>query len=171
MEYRTVNRPNIHNKKANTFQPLFYLSSRTILVYPTVYIPKLYLKWYAIFKSGIPRKNGFDSYGSSVIVDNSANDNICSEEDMFTDKIDPIIYNLVAAIGGKYIIPKGIVTVIWYWTDDEGQLHTNKLNTVLYFTYSSVNILSETTLSKSMKDDDYMDTNKILYLYLGFWGV
>ena len=45
-EYRTVNRPNIHNKKANSFQPLFYLFHRTILVYPTVYIPKPYLNWY-----------------------------------------------------------------------------------------------------------------------------
>ena len=40
-----------------------------------------------IFKSGIPPKNGFDSYRLSVIVDNSANDCIFSEEDMFTDKI------------------------------------------------------------------------------------
>ena len=29
----------------------------------------------------------FDSDGSSVIVDKSANDHICSEEDMFTDNI------------------------------------------------------------------------------------
>ena len=71
---------------------------------------------HAIFKSGIPRKNGSESYGSSVIVDNSANDNICSEEYMFTDKIDPIIYNGVSTIGGKYLITKKIFTVIWYWT-------------------------------------------------------
>ena len=46
---------------------------------------------------------GFDSNGSTVIVDNSENDHICSEEDMFTDKIDPIIYNGVATIGeNKY---------------------------------------------------------------------
>ena len=50
---------------------------------------------------------------------------------MFTDKIDPIIFNGMETIGGKYIIPKGIVTVIWYWTDYEGKIYTNKLNNLL----------------------------------------
>ena len=77
------------------------------------------------------QKNGFDYYGSSVIVGNYANDNICSEEDMFTDNIEPIISNGVVTIGEKYIIPKGIVTVSWYWIGDVGQLNTNILNTVL----------------------------------------
>ena len=60
----------------------------------------------------------FDSSGSSLIVDNSSNAHIFSEEDMFTDKIEPIIYNGVETIGGDNIIPKGIVTVNWSWTDD-----------------------------------------------------
>ena len=55
---------------------------------------------------------------------------------------------------GKYIIPKGIGTVRWSWTDDEGQLHTNKLNYVLYFPDTPVNIPSKTALSESMKDDE-----------------
>ena len=50
---------------------------------------------------------------------------------MFTDKIEPIISNGVVTIGGKYLITKEIGTVIWSWTDDEGQLHKNKLNNVL----------------------------------------
>ena len=54
----------------------------------------------------------FDSNGSSVIVDKSANAHICPEEDMFTEKIEPIIFYGVATIGGKYLIPKGIDTVI-----------------------------------------------------------
>ena len=41
---------------------------------------------HTLFKSVILRKIGFDSYGSSFIFDNSANDHILSEEDMFTDK-------------------------------------------------------------------------------------
>ena len=65
-----------------------------------------------LISTGISRKNGFDSYGSSVIVDNYANDNIFSEEDMFTDKIDPIISNGVSTIGRDDIIPKFICTVI-----------------------------------------------------------
>ena len=52
---------------------------------------------------------------------------------MFTDKIEPIIYDGVANIGGKDIIPKGIGTFNWSWTDNEGKLHTNKLNNVLLF--------------------------------------
>ena len=61
---------------------------------------------------------GFESDGSSVIVDKSENYQILPEKDMFTDKIEPIIYNGVANIGGKDIITKGIGPVIWYWTDD-----------------------------------------------------
>ena len=112
----------------------------------------------------------FYYYGSSVIFHNSANDNICSVEDMSADKIEPIIYNGVETIGGKYLIPKGIVTVIWSWTDDEGQLHTNKLDNVLYFPDSSVNILSENSLAESMKDDDvtWLLPKRKYYIYN--WG-
>ena len=92
--------------------------------------------------------------GSSVTVANSANDNICSEGDMFTDKIDPTIYNGVETIGGKYLIPRGIFTVSWSWNYDEGKLHKKKLNDILYFPDQSDNILSETALSEYMKDDD-----------------
>ena len=36
-----------------------------------------------------------------------------------------------ATISETYLIPKGIGTVIWSWNDDEGQLYTKKLNTVI----------------------------------------
>ena len=52
---------------------------------------------------------------------------------MFTDKIDPIIFNGVETKGVKDMIPECIGTVSWYWTNEKGQLHTNKLNNVLYF--------------------------------------
>ena len=70
----------------------------------------------------------FDYYGLSVIFNNYANYHIFSEEDMFTDNIEPIIYNGVATIGVKDII---IGTFIWYWNDDEGRLQTNKLKKLL----------------------------------------
>ena len=50
---------------------------------------------------------------------------------MFTNKINPIISNVVVTICRKYLISKLIDTVIWSWTDDEGQLYTKKLNHVL----------------------------------------
>ena len=53
---------------------------------------------------------------------------------MFTDKIEPIISNGVATIGGNDLIQKGIDTAIWSWNYDEGQRHKQKLNHVLYFT-------------------------------------
>ena len=84
-----------------------------------------------------------DSDGSSVIVDNSANDHIFSEEDMFPDKIEHKISNGLATIGGKDILSKVIGTGRFFWTYDEGKLHRNKFNNVLYFTVSPVNILSE----------------------------
>ena len=52
----------------------------------------------------------FDSDGSSVIVYKYANAHIFSEEEIFTDKIETIIYNGVANIAGKYLIPKVIGT-------------------------------------------------------------
>ena len=70
---------------------------------------------------------------------------------MLTDKIEPIISNGVENIGGYDLIPKGIGTVRWSWTDDEGKPNTNKLNNLPYFTYPPVNILSETALTESMK--------------------
>ena len=90
---------------------------------------------------------------------------------MFNDKIDSIISNGVATIGGKYIIPKVVFTVSWYWTDDEGQMHTKDFNNIIYFTDSSVNILSETTLDESMKDydDGTWLLTKIKY-YIYTWG-
>ena len=51
---------------------------------------------------------GFDSDVSSVIVYNSENSHIFLKEDMFTDKIEPIIFNGVANIGENDIISKGI---------------------------------------------------------------
>ena len=96
----------------------------------------------------------FYSDGSSVIIDHSGNSHICSEEDIFTYKIETIISNEVATICGKDLIPKGISTVSWYWTDDEGKLHTSKLNNVLYFPNSPVKILSATSLAEYTKDDE-----------------
>ena len=77
-------------------------------------------------------------------------------------------------IGGKYIITKGIVTVICSWTDYEGQLHTNKLNTVLNLPDSSVNILSDTILAESMNYDDgtWVLTKRKYHIYTwGFLGL
>ena len=73
---------------------------------------------------------------------------------MFTDKIEPIIYNVLETIGVQGIITKGIGTVSWYWTDYEGHLHTKKLNNVIYFPDSPFNILNATALAESMKDDE-----------------
>ena len=74
---------------------------------------------------------GFDYDGPSFIVDNSENAHTCSQQEIFTDKIHPIISNGVATIFGKDIIPQGIGTVSWSCTDDEGLLHTKKFNILL----------------------------------------
>ena len=65
---------------------------------------------------------------------------------MITDKIEPIIPNVVETIGGIYLIPKGIGTISLSCTDDKVKLNTNKFNNVLYFPYSPFNILSATEL-------------------------
>ena len=50
---------------------------------------------------------------------------------MFTDMINPIVYIEVVAIGGKDLIPNGFGTVRWFFTDDFGQLHTNKFKILI----------------------------------------
>ena len=87
---------------------------------------------------------------------------------MFTDKIDPIISNGVETIGENDIIPIGIVTVSWSWTDNEVKLHTKKLNNILYFTESPVYIRSAPALAKSIKDDEgtWVFNKNTLYFYL-----
>ena len=95
---------------------------------------------------------GSESDRSTVIVDNCANAHICSEYDIFDYNIEPIISSGVSTIGVKDIISKGIVIVSWSWPDDEGLLHTNKFNNVLYFPESPINIISTTSLDESMKD-------------------
>ena len=52
---------------------------------------------------------------SSVIAHNSKNAHIFLEEDMFTDKIEPIVSNGVATIAGNDLNQRGIETVIWSW--------------------------------------------------------
>ena len=74
---------------------------------------------------------GFDSEGSSVIVEKYANAHIGSEEYMVIDKIRNTITNGVETIGGKYLIQKGVGMFSWYWTDGEVKLHTKKFNIVL----------------------------------------
>ena len=66
---------------------------------------------------------------------------------MFYYKIDPIIDNGVATIGLKDLIPKWIGAVSWSCNDDEGQMHTNKFDNILYILDSPVNILSATALT------------------------
>ena len=73
---------------------------------------------------------------------------------MFTDNIDPITSNVVATICIKDLITKGVGTVSWSWTYDEVQLHTKKLNNLLYFMVSPVNIISANAMDGPMKDDE-----------------
>ena len=73
---------------------------------------------------------------------------------MFVENIEIIMYNVVVTVGEKYLIPKRIGTFSYSFNDDKGQLYTKKLNSVLYFTDSTVNILSETVLDESKKDDE-----------------
>ena len=86
---------------------------------------------HTIFKIGILRKIVFDSDGSTFIFDNYNNAHIFPEGEISTDNIYPIISNGVANIFGKYLIPKGIGTVICYWTDDEVKMNTKKIKNVL----------------------------------------
>ena len=68
---------------------------------------------------------------------------------------------------------KGIGTVRWSWTNDYGNLHSNKFKNVVYFTDSPINILSATVLAESRKEDKgtWVIKKEIFYFYLEFWEV
>ena len=66
----------------------------------------------------------------------------------------------MVTIGGKDLIPKVIGTYIWSCIDDDLKIYTRKFINVLYFTYSSVNILSATALTEST--NDYLVTRVLI---------
>ena len=53
-------------------------------------------------------------------------------------------------------------TVKWSWKDDDGKLHTHRLELALYFTESPANIISSTALADQYDDDDgtYIKTKR-----------
>ena len=57
---------------------------------------------------------------------------------MFIYNIYPVISNGVATIGGEYLNNKGIYTIRWSCSGDEGKIHKDKLKNVLNFPYSPV---------------------------------
>ena len=78
----------------------------------------------------------------------------------------------MATIGVTDVITKVIGAVSWSWTDGEGQLKANKLNNVLYFPDSPVNILSATALAESMKDDEgtWVVTKRNYFIFTPYFG-
>ena len=135
--YRKIEEP------GGRIQNKIYPSLRQEIILPKVTKNRPFLYWKTpndrichILSSRVDYSEhiGFDSDGSTVIVDNSENSHICSEEDMFNDNIDTTISNGVETTDGKYLIPKGIFKTSWSWNDNEGQLRTKKLNIVIYFT-------------------------------------
>ena len=73
---------------------------------------------------------------------------------MFVGKLHEVDIFWVATIGGTDFKPTGIGTVKWSWKDDEGKSHTHRLERVLYFPESAVNIISPNALA-----DHYDDKN------------
>ena len=52
------------------------------------------------------------------------------------------------------LFQKAIGAVRQSWNDYDGKLHTNKLNDLLLFLYSTVKIIIATVLSEYIKDDE-----------------
>ena len=96
----------------------------------------------------------FDTDGSTVICDNSANVHICHDKRMFISAIRRTDKHYVATIGRNRNVASGMGTVMWRWKDDGGKLHDVEVHDVLYFPASPVNILSVTSLASQFDDDD-----------------
>ena len=104
----------------------------------------------------VKQSNGnclFDTDASFVVCDNSANTHICNDKEMFIT-FKKTTSGMVATIGGKLNRPEGIGTVEWKWKDDEGVIHTEKLENVLHFPQSPINIMSVTEYARQLNDEE-----------------
>ena len=88
-----------------------------------------------------------------VVCDNPENTHICNDISMFTD-FKETYKGIVATIGGKLNRPAGIGTVKWKWKDDNGVMHEELLEQVLYFPQSPINIMSVTKFARQMDDEE-----------------
>ena len=95
----------------------------------------------------------FDTDAEFVVCDNSANTHICNNKAMFVS-FKETTSGMVATIGGKMNRPGGIGTVEWTWKDDSGVSHTERLDNVLYFPQSPINIMSVTEFAKQLDDEE-----------------
>ncbi len=95
----------------------------------------------------------FDTDATFVVCDNSANTHICNDKSMFIT-FKETTSGMVATIGGKMNKPAGIGTVEWKWKDDEGIIHTERLEDVLYFPSSPINIMSVTAFAEQLEDEE-----------------
>ena len=77
---------------------------------------------------------------------------------MFVGDLKPVTNSAVATIGGTDNIPEGIGTVEWTWRDDDGKVHTYRLDDVYYFPDSPVNLLSVTEFAKTFGIDPLEQT-------------
>ena len=104
----------------------------------------------------VKQSNGnflFDTDANFVVCDNSANTHICKDREMFVT-FKETTSGMVATIGGKLNQPSGIGTVEWTWKDDNGVSHTNRLEKVLYFPQSPINIMSVTEFARQLGDEE-----------------
>ena len=95
----------------------------------------------------------FDTDAEFVVCDNSANTHICNNKAMFVS-FKETTSGMVATTGGKMNRPGGIGTVEWTWKDDSGVSHTERLDNVLYFPQSPINIMSVTEFAKQLDDEE-----------------
>ena len=74
----------------------------------------------------------FDTNATFVVCDNSANTHICNNRSMFTD-FKETNKGIMATIGGKLNRPSGISTIKWKWKNDNGVMHEELIEQVIYF--------------------------------------
>ena len=94
----------------------------------------------------------FDTDATFVVCDNSENNHICNNRSMFYDFKEPN-KGIVAKIGGNLNWPAGIGTVKWKRKDDNGVMHKELLEQVLYFPQSTITIMSVTEFARQLNDE------------------
>ena len=120
----------------------------------TLELPEILTKAFASDSRG--STVSFDSDSTTIVLDNSATCHICNDKDMFIGNITPIPKDsqLGVETAGGTAKPVGFGSIRISFRDNDGNMHVEMIEDVLYFPSSPVNILGITKFGEQRRDPE-----------------
>ena len=120
----------------------------------TLELPEILTKAFAYDSRG--STVSFDSDSTTIVLDNSATCHICNDKDMFIGNITPIPKDsqLGVETAGGTAKPVGFGSIRISFRDNDGKMHVETIEDVLYFPSSPVNILGITKFGEQHSDPE-----------------